>query len=56
MLKETKVDKWFNTYFQDYTDLIVTHNKHNEIKQKRLLRKLISWLEVYENLENEGML
>lgn len=56
MLKETEVDKWFYTYFQEYTEIIVTRHYNNDVKQKRLLKKLISWLEVYDNAENEGML
>lgn len=48
---DNKVQKWFDTYFQEYTGTIIIQSINDEVKQKRLLKKLISWLENYENIE-----
>lgn len=51
MYKQTNAENWFNTYFHEYSETIITQSGNDEVKQRRLLKKLISWLEVYNEIE-----
>lgn len=48
---EAMKEQWFETHFQDYSGIVIMNNFDNDVKQKRLLKKLIDWLENFDNLE-----